>query len=50
MIWESELLMQYPLIDLLMIETIVGWNAQDELIEECSQAVIVKGECVSSSK
>ena len=42
--------MQYSLIDLLMVEAIVGWNAQDQLIEECSKTIIVEGESVPSSK
>lgn len=47
---ESELLIEDSLIDLLVAETVIGRNSEDELIEQCSQAVVIQSEGVASSE
>lgn len=47
---EGELLMEDAAVDLLVVEAVVGRDSEDQFVEEGSQAVVVQGETVTSSK
>ena len=46
---EGELLVEDALVDFLVVEAVVGRDAEDQLVEQRAQAVIVESEGVASS-
>lgn len=46
---EGKFLVEDALVDFLVAEAVVGRDAEDELVEQCAQAVVVQSEGMTSS-
>lgn len=47
---EGKFLIEDSLVDLLVVEAVIGRNSKHELIQQCSQAVVIQSEGMPSSE